>query len=220
MLWTCPQCGAAVDASVARCWACKQPRPERESAPPVTQSNPVSKSGPAVAQADDTTDLVSDPDLVSESHWPSPPSTEISTAQYWTCSKCGATVDAGFLVCWSCGTSIDGVEDPSFLRADESTVVADDSQVVTFVGHEPDERIPSPDSRPCSRCQGSLEAGFIADFQRGRYVMNPSEWVAGTPQPSFWTGTWTGDRRYPIQAFRCMRCGHLEFWAGEPTGED
>jgi hypothetical protein len=51
-------------------------------------------------------------------------------------------------------------------------------------------------------------------------VMNPSEWVAGTPQPSFWTGTWTGDRRYPIQAFRCMRCGHLEFWAGEPTGED
>ena len=33
MLWTCPQCGAAVDASADRCWACNQPRPEPEPGP-------------------------------------------------------------------------------------------------------------------------------------------------------------------------------------------
>src|SRR5438445_5230531 len=32
----------------------------------------------------------------------------------WTCSKCGERLDEGFEVCWSCGTSIDGVEDPDF----------------------------------------------------------------------------------------------------------
>jgi hypothetical protein len=37
----------------------------------------------------------------------------------WTCPKCGSKVDPSFEVCWSCGTSADGVEDPSFVPADE-----------------------------------------------------------------------------------------------------
>jgi hypothetical protein len=36
----------------------------------------------------------------------------------WTCPKCGSKVDPSFEVCWSCGTSADGVEDPSFVPAD------------------------------------------------------------------------------------------------------
>jgi hypothetical protein len=36
----------------------------------------------------------------------------------WTCPKCGNKVDPSFDVCWSCGTSPDGVEDPNFVRAD------------------------------------------------------------------------------------------------------
>jgi hypothetical protein len=141
----------------------------------------------------------------------------MSAARSWTCSKCGETVDAGFLVCWSCGTSIEGVEDPSFVRADESVPGAEESAEVTFLD-DPDleEPIPGSDPRPCLRCQGPLEAGFIADYGHAR-TMKPSEWVAGTPQPSFWTGTWIGERRHPIQAFRCAPCGHLEFWAGEST---
>lgn len=37
----------------------------------------------------------------------------------WTCPKCQTKVDPGFQACWNCGTTADGVEDPTFLRADE-----------------------------------------------------------------------------------------------------
>ncbi len=32
----------------------------------------------------------------------------------WECPKCGEGVDEPFDVCWACGTSRDGVEDPTF----------------------------------------------------------------------------------------------------------
>jgi hypothetical protein len=32
----------------------------------------------------------------------------------WVCPKCAAKVDEGFEICWSCGTSPDGIEDPGF----------------------------------------------------------------------------------------------------------
>jgi len=144
----------------------------------------------------------------------------MSATGSWTCSKCGETVDAGFLVCWSCGTSIDGVEDPSFVVVDESAPGDDESAAVSFPDDDAlDEPMEGPAPRSCIRCQGPLEPGFIADFQHGSSVMKPSEWVAGTPQPSFWTGTWTGGQRYPIQAFRCRHCGYLEFRAGEPEDD-
>jgi len=140
----------------------------------------------------------------------------MSVTHSWICAKCGETIDAGFLVCWSCGTSIEGVEDPSFGSDDETALGGDESQAMTFLDDDLEGAKPGPAPGPCFRCQGPLEPGFIADFQHGQR-MNPSEWVPGTPQPSFWTGTWTGDRRYPIQALRCRRCGHLEFWAGDPA---
>jgi hypothetical protein len=36
----------------------------------------------------------------------------------WTCPKCSTKIDPTFDVCWSCGTSSDGVEDPTFVPAD------------------------------------------------------------------------------------------------------
>lgn len=32
----------------------------------------------------------------------------------WTCKKCGTKIDDHLELCWSCGTSVDGVEDPTF----------------------------------------------------------------------------------------------------------
>jgi hypothetical protein len=43
----------------------------------------------------------------------------------WTCPKCHAKVDPSFEVCWQCGTTPDGVEDPSFVRADEVGPIED-----------------------------------------------------------------------------------------------
>ena len=37
----------------------------------------------------------------------------------WNCPKCRAKVDDSFEICWSCGTSRDGEEDPAFARADD-----------------------------------------------------------------------------------------------------
>jgi hypothetical protein len=34
-------------------------------------------------------------------------------------------VDPGFDVCWNCGTTREGVEDPSFVRADDATPIQD-----------------------------------------------------------------------------------------------
>jgi hypothetical protein len=36
----------------------------------------------------------------------------------WTCPKCGAKVDRAYEVCWRCGTTPEGVEDPGFVTAD------------------------------------------------------------------------------------------------------
>lgn len=43
----------------------------------------------------------------------------------WTCKKCESKVDTDFDVCWKCGTSREGVEDPSFVSADEAPPIMD-----------------------------------------------------------------------------------------------
>jgi predicted nucleic-acid-binding Zn-ribbon protein len=215
--WTCPQCGSAVDTTADRCWACKQPRLDPEA---THQSVPTAV--PEVEREFSTPDDVtaSIPETASDfgSIEPSSAPSEITSTRPGICPKCGETIDAGFLVCWSCGTSIDGIEDPTFVRVDEDALGDDESPTMRFPDDDREELEAGPAQRLCLRCQGPLEPGFIADFQHTG--MQPSEWVAGTPQPSFWTGTWTGDRRFPIQAWRCWHCGHLEFWAGEPSERD
>ena len=39
----------------------------------------------------------------------------------WECKKCRERVEGSFDVCWNCGTSRDGVEDPSFQREEEES---------------------------------------------------------------------------------------------------
>lgn len=53
----------------------------------------------------------------------------------WNCPKCAAEVDDDFEICWSCGTSIDGVEDPDF-GAEPAETTADTA--------EPDEDLAEP----------------------------------------------------------------------------
>jgi hypothetical protein len=47
----------------------------------------------------------------------------------WTCPKCHTKVDPSFDVCWNCGTTADGVEDPSFVKADDEGPIAGDALV-------------------------------------------------------------------------------------------
>jgi hypothetical protein len=84
----------------------------------------------------------------------------------WRCPKCRSTVDDSFEVCWSCGTSSDGIEDPDFVTADEAEPVADetlpegievDDPLADFAG------TPMPDPVECYMAGDAIEAKFIAD---------------------------------------------------------
>jgi len=46
----------------------------------------------------------------------------------WNCPNCNAEVDAGFDVCWACGTSYDGTLDPNFAVATAPIVEVDHAE--------------------------------------------------------------------------------------------
>ena len=50
----------------------------------------------------------------------------------WICAKCDSEVDDGFEICWSCGTSVDGAQDPTFrpLESLESSPAAEGTALV------------------------------------------------------------------------------------------
>ena len=37
----------------------------------------------------------------------------------WQCVKCREKLEDSFDVCWNCGTSKEGIEDPDFRKADD-----------------------------------------------------------------------------------------------------
>ena len=82
----------------------------------------------------------------------------------WTCSTCGTKVDGSFEVCWSCGTSTEGVADPSFVRADE--VVPDESPLETDM---PAGEAPVPE--PVFRADADLvEAYWALDAMQAKFL--------------------------------------------------
>lgn len=63
----------------------------------------------------------------------------------------------------------------------------------------------------CPKCKGEMNQGFVLDLTYG--AQGVSHWAEGIPEKSFWTGTKSPDRKFPIGAFRCVGCGYLEFYA-------
>ena len=45
------------------------------------------------------------------------PPAEGESLRPWVCPKCGQCVESDFAVCWSCGTTVEGIEDPEFQPA-------------------------------------------------------------------------------------------------------
>jgi predicted RNA-binding Zn-ribbon protein involved in translation (DUF1610 family) len=67
----------------------------------------------------------------------------------------------------------------------------------------------------CSKCNSEMDEGFVADFAHSQIVQE--QWVQGSPEQSFWTGTKVRDKpRFRIVTFRCPTCGYLESYALEP----
>lgn len=87
----------------------------------------------------------------------------------WICPKCRVDVESSFAVCWACGTTFDGVEDPTFVTADESVAIDEPS-----VASSPspkwasplDQDLPDPPLAlvECYRPRDSAEAKFLVDL--------------------------------------------------------
>ena len=82
----------------------------------------------------------------------------------WTCPKCGTKVDPSFEVCWSCGTSRDGEEDPSFARADDDggSLHAAPWKWEHKVANDLDFAVAESQVADCYWAHNTLEALFVA----------------------------------------------------------
>jgi hypothetical protein len=87
----------------------------------------------------------------------------------WTCPKCGTKVDPSFEVCWSCGTTPDGVEDPNFVKADDVGAIHDAPPEEKIPDEELERGGPAPETPPeeelveCYWARNVQEARFLAD---------------------------------------------------------
>ncbi len=84
----------------------------------------------------------------------------------WKCPKCQSKIDDSFEVCWSCGTSFDGVEDPDFVTADEAEPIDDsipDLDPIEEEGSDEFAGTPLPDLVECYMAANTVEAKFVAD---------------------------------------------------------
>jgi hypothetical protein len=121
----------------------------------------------------------------------------------WTCPKCSAMVDADFEVCWQCGTSADGVEDPTFVSADEVPPIADPLYDPVA---EPDPAVipppKAPDDSPeadlveCYQALSLMEAKFLADQLTAEGI--PA--VSDTQDLQDALGTWEGNPKVYCRA--------------------
>ena len=87
----------------------------------------------------------------------------------WTCSKCGSKVDLSFEICWNCGTSREGVEDPTFVAADDQGPIDDmpapDAPELLVANSLSAAVAASPATAlvPCYQAFSVMEAKFLAD---------------------------------------------------------
>ncbi len=132
----------------------------------------------------------------------------------WDCPSCAEAVDAGFDVCWSCGTDRHGVEDPSFARVSDKP----DSDLPTAAA--PGIPVPPPSARvpfgsPCPRC-GSRKV-IPGAFFVGRRLVAPD---ADDVRFAFATPSGEGyDHQAGSAAIlgeTCGACGHVELRVRDP----
>jgi len=61
------------------------------------------------------------------------------------------------------------------------------------------------------KCDGEMVQGFVPDYSPAAIFV--SGWHEGKPKKSFWTVAKAPlDEGVPIGAFRCGKCGFLEFY--------
>jgi hypothetical protein len=111
----------------------------------------------------------------------------------WLCKKCHEEMKDSFDVCWNCGTSKDGVEDPDFQKTEE---VQPAQSSPAFKCEEEIE----PNPITCPRCNCELNYVGTKSFHEG------TRWgVLGDLGELF-----VNKERFDV--YCCSRCGRVEFF--------
>jgi len=108
----------------------------------------------------------------------------------WVCPKCQTMVESSYEVCWSCGTTIDGVEDPAFTTADEA--VPRSTEPPRGGGRMSASAPPSDaplELVECYRPRDGVEAQFLIDL------------LAESGIQAFASGTAMGNTEYVLPLF-------------------
>ena len=80
----------------------------------------------------------------------------------WTCPKCHSQVDPSFDVCWNCGTTPEGVEDPTFVKADDAPAAESPADLDMPKGEAPIPEL-SGELVECYWALDLMQAKFLAD---------------------------------------------------------
>ena len=109
----------------------------------------------------------------------------------WTCPKCAAKVDPTFDVCWQCGTSPEGVEDPTFVRADDAGPIEDPPVTPTLESIGDAGPLPTGELVVCYQALSLMEAQFVANelTEEGIRAVSDQQDMQDT------LGTWDGNPR-------------------------
>jgi hypothetical protein len=71
----------------------------------------------------------------------------------------------------------------------------------------------SRSDRTCPYCKEEMEEGLMLDRGHGNRPI-PQEWLAGKPEPSWFIGLKTKNKRKRrVIAYRCLKCGLLQDYA-------
>lgn len=84
----------------------------------------------------------------------------------WICPKCQSHVDPSFEVCWNCGTTPAGVEDPTFQRAEEVAPIKSPTETDMPAGEAPIPSLGVPGAGELVECYWArdlMQAKFLAD---------------------------------------------------------
>jgi len=72
----------------------------------------------------------------------------------------------------------------------------------------------------CVKCSSPMIRGFLLDFTDGGVRRDQALWVEGRREAAVWVGTkLKGKDVREVNAFRCGKCGYLEFYAGNRRGD-
>ncbi|MDP1564533.1 MAG: hypothetical protein Q8M16_24395 [Pirellulaceae bacterium] len=136
----------------------------------------------------------------------------------WSCKKCREQHEDSFLVCWSCGTTRDGVEDPAFGLEDGPEVIEAErmpaSRRSVHSAWPPLDASQRLTDSVCPKCTAQKmipevtvidSNGSSSDNLTVRLDRNPQAWVF--KNPAF----------QELKAKVCGACGYTELYVTDPA---